>query len=37
MGAAEAIAEGVGRVVFADARVEQPIRNAMAGHGTVIR
>ena len=37
MGAAEAIAEGVGEVVFADARVDQPIRNAMVGHGTVIR
>ena len=37
MGAAEAVAEGVGEVVFADARVDQPIRNAMAGRGTVIR
>ena len=37
MGAAEAIAEGVGQVVFADARVDQPLRNALAGHGTVIR
>ncbi len=36
MGAAEAIAEGVGRVVFADARIQQPVRNAMQGHGTVI-
>ena len=37
MGAAEAICEGVGEVVFADARVTRPIHNAMAGHGTVIK
>jgi acetylglutamate/LysW-gamma-L-alpha-aminoadipate kinase len=37
MGAAEAVAEGVGRVVFADARVDRPIRQAMEGRGTVIR
>ncbi len=37
MGAAEAIAEGVGRVVFADARIQQPVRNAMQGRGTVIQ
>lgn len=37
MGAAEALAEGIGRVVFADARLQQPIRKAMAGQGTVIR
>jgi acetylglutamate/LysW-gamma-L-alpha-aminoadipate kinase len=37
MGAAEALAEGIGQVIFADGRVAQPIQNALAGHGTVIR
>jgi acetylglutamate/LysW-gamma-L-alpha-aminoadipate kinase len=32
-----AIERGVGRVQFADARVEQPVRKALAGHGTVVR
>ena len=32
-----AISRGVGRVVFADGRVEQPIRRALAGEGTVVR
>jgi len=36
MGAQEALAEGIGRVVFADGRVEQPVRRALAGEGTVI-
>ena len=36
MGAAEAVAQGVGRVVFADARAAQPVRSALAGKGTVI-
>lgn len=36
MGAQEALAEGIGRIVFADGRVEQPIRRAIAGEGTVI-
>lgn len=36
MGAQEALAQGIGRVVFADGRVEQPIRRALAGEGTVI-
>jgi len=36
MGAVEAIAEGVKQVVFADARVAQPIQKALAGQGTVI-
>ncbi len=36
MGAAEAVAEGVGRVVFADARVATPVTAAMQGQGTVI-
>ena len=37
MGAAEAVAEGVGQVVFADARVTRPIHSALAGRGTVIK
>jgi acetylglutamate/LysW-gamma-L-alpha-aminoadipate kinase len=37
MGAAEAVSEGVGQVVFADARVARPVTNAMAGRGTVIK
>jgi acetylglutamate/LysW-gamma-L-alpha-aminoadipate kinase len=37
MGAAEAVSEGVGQVVFADARVARPVPNAMAGRGTVIK
>jgi acetylglutamate/LysW-gamma-L-alpha-aminoadipate kinase len=36
MGAQEALAAGIGRVVFADGRVEQPIRRAIDGEGTVI-
>ncbi len=36
MGAQEALESGVGQVIFADSRVEQPIRNALAGEGTVI-
>ena len=36
LGAAEATSAGVGRVVFADGRVAQPIRRALAGEGTVI-
>ncbi len=32
-----AIAHGVGRVIFADGRADQPIRRALAGQGTVIR
>ena len=36
MGAVEAIAEGVGKVIFADGRVEQPISRALAGGGTHI-
>jgi acetylglutamate/LysW-gamma-L-alpha-aminoadipate kinase len=36
MGAAEAVQQGVGRVVFADARVPQPVRAALEGKGTVI-
>ena len=36
LGASEAIAGGVSEVVFADARTERPIFNAMNGKGTVI-
>lgn len=36
MGAQEALAQGIGRVIFADGRVEQPVRQALAGEGTVI-
>lgn len=36
MGAVEAIAEGVQRVVFADGRIKQPITKALAGEGTQI-
>ncbi len=36
LGASEAIAGGVRQVIFADARIPQPITNAMQGRGTVI-
>jgi acetylglutamate/LysW-gamma-L-alpha-aminoadipate kinase len=36
MGAQEALAQGIGRIIFADGRVAQPVRRAMAGEGTVI-
>ncbi|MSP14609.1 MAG: [LysW]-aminoadipate kinase [Chloroflexi bacterium] len=36
MGATEALTQGVGQVVFADARVPSPIRAALEGAGTVI-
>ena len=36
MGAVEAIAEGVGKVIFADGRVAAPITRALAGSGTHI-
>jgi acetylglutamate/LysW-gamma-L-alpha-aminoadipate kinase len=36
LGAAEAVAGGVGRVVFADARVASPIGRALRGEGTVV-
>jgi [amino group carrier protein]-L-2-aminoadipate 6-kinase len=35
-GAAAAVAGGVGRVVLADGRVADPVRRALAGHGTVV-
>lgn len=36
LGAAEAVAAGVGRVVLADGRIDAPVRAALAGRGTVI-
>ena len=36
LGASEAIAGGVGAVLFADARVPQPLTRALAGQGTKI-
>ena len=36
MGAVEAIAEGVQKVIFADGRIDAPISNALAGGGTQI-
>jgi len=36
LGAAEALRAGVGRVIFADGRIEAPVRAALAGRGTVI-
>ncbi|MDM8518428.1 [LysW]-aminoadipate kinase [Anaerolineales bacterium HSG6] len=36
MGAQEALAQGIGRIVFADGRVENPISRALEGEGTVI-
>jgi acetylglutamate/LysW-gamma-L-alpha-aminoadipate kinase len=37
MGAIEALEEGVGKVIFADGRVEQPITRALAGAGTHVQ
>ncbi|MEA3407365.1 MAG: [LysW]-aminoadipate kinase [Chloroflexota bacterium] len=36
LGAMEAIEEGVGQVVFGDARIPSPVRAALSGQGTVI-
>lgn len=36
LGAREALSLGVGRVIFADGRVDQPLARALDGHGTVI-
>lgn len=36
LGAIEAIQEGIGRIVFGDARIQAPVRAALAGRGTVI-
>lgn len=37
MAAKEALAGGVGQIILADARVDRPIGNALAGKGTLIR
>jgi len=37
LGAAEAIRQGIGSVVFADGRVAEPLQRALRGEGTVIR
>ncbi len=37
LGAAEAVHGGVKRVVFGDARSAQPVQQALAGRGTVVR
>lgn len=36
LGASEALAQGVGRVILSDARVAEPVSRALAGEGTVI-
>jgi acetylglutamate/LysW-gamma-L-alpha-aminoadipate kinase len=36
MGAGEALAGGVARVIFSDGRVDRPVQRALAGEGTVI-
>jgi acetylglutamate/LysW-gamma-L-alpha-aminoadipate kinase len=36
LGAVEALREGVGRVILADGRVAHPVRQALAGQGTVV-
>jgi [amino group carrier protein]-L-2-aminoadipate 6-kinase len=37
LGAEEALKGGVGRVIIADGRIQNPISNALAGNGTVIQ
>jgi acetylglutamate/LysW-gamma-L-alpha-aminoadipate kinase len=37
LGAVEALGSGVQEVVIADGRVDQPLKRALLGHGTVIR
>ncbi len=37
LGAGEALAGGVGRVIIADGRAKSPISSALAGNGTIIR
>jgi [amino group carrier protein]-L-2-aminoadipate 6-kinase len=37
MGAMEAVEAGVGKVIFADARIKHPIQNALKGKGTIIQ
>jgi acetylglutamate/LysW-gamma-L-alpha-aminoadipate kinase len=36
MGAQEALVQGIVRIIFADGRIEEPVRRALAGEGTVI-
>jgi [amino group carrier protein]-L-2-aminoadipate 6-kinase len=36
LGAEEALQGGVGRVIIADGRIENPISNALQGNGTII-
>jgi acetylglutamate/LysW-gamma-L-alpha-aminoadipate kinase len=36
LGAVEALCEGVGQVIIADGRAEQPVQRALSGEGTVI-
>ncbi|HEV2073798.1 MAG TPA: [LysW]-aminoadipate kinase [Thermomicrobiales bacterium] len=35
--AIKAVEKGVGKVIFADARIERPVTRALAGEGTVVR
>jgi acetylglutamate/LysW-gamma-L-alpha-aminoadipate kinase len=37
LGALEALRDGVEQVIIADGRVDQPLRRALAGQGTVLR
>jgi acetylglutamate/LysW-gamma-L-alpha-aminoadipate kinase len=37
MGAIKALEQGVGKVIFADARIREPITRALEGQGTVIK
>jgi len=37
LGAIEALSEGVGQVILADGRIEEPVSSALAGRGTVIK
>ena len=37
LGAAEAVQGGVGKVIFGDARVEKPVRQALGGAGTTVQ
>jgi acetylglutamate/LysW-gamma-L-alpha-aminoadipate kinase len=37
LGAIEALDQGVGTVIFGDARVDEPVTRALQGRGTVIQ
>ena len=37
LGAAEAVRGGVGRVIFGDARIAEPVTQALAGRGTIVK